>query len=416
MIDFKSILKEQKEELESISAREKIILRENLEEAKEHLVHPNVLVITGIRRCGKSIFAYLIVKEEEFIYINFDDERLANINPGDLNEILCAGYELFGNTEYIILDEIQNIKGWELFVNRLRRTKKVIITGSNSNLLSSELATHLTGRHTDIRLFPFSFKEYLKYKGFQLSRAYTTLEKSQIINLLEEYIKIGGMPEAYKLGNTMLLNIYEDILTKDIILRYRLTKFTELKNLSRYIISNSGTEISYNKLTKTLGIGHVSTISNWIAYMESAFLYFKTERFDYKLKKQYLSNKKFYCIDTGLINNIGFKFSEEKGRLMENLVAIELQRRKNVQQTEVYYWKDNYHKEVDFILKKDRKIIEQIQVTYTNTKTDIKERETEAMKKAGKELKTNKNIIITWNYESEEKGIKYIPLWKWLLE
>jgi hypothetical protein len=412
MVDFKSIIKEQREEINKIMTREHIIDREALGEAHKYLSSPNVIVITGIRRCGKSIFSYLLEKGKTFIYINFDDERLSTITTEELDTLLGAAYELYGDREYIVLDEIQNIKGWELFANRLRRTKKVIITGSNSNLLSSELATHLTGRHIDIKLFPFSFKEFLLYKKFNLSKAYTTKEKSELQQQLEEYITLGGMPESYTFGKQILIGIYEDIITKDILLRYNITKNTEFKNLSKYLITNSGTEISFSKIGEQLNIGHVSTVSNWITYLENSFLFFRTDRFDYKLKKQYLSNKKYYCIDTGLINNIGFTFTENKGRLMENLVAIELQRRKTVENHEIYFWKDTQDKEVDFIIKKDTKITELIQVTYANTKTDIKERETESLQKATKELKCQNTKIITWNYEDTH----CTPLWKWLLE
>jgi len=416
MVDFKSIVKEQREELDRITTCENIIDREALIDARKYLSRPNVLVITGIRRCGKSIFSYLLDKEKIFAYINFDDERLSNMLTEELDSLLSAIYELYGEIEHIILDEIQNIKGWELFVNRLRRTKKVIITGSNSNLLSSELATHLTGRHIDIKLFPFSFKEFLLYKKFSLSNAYTTKEKAELLQLLEEYITLGGMPESYKFGNQILVGIYEDIITKDILLRHDITKNVEFKNLARYLITNSGTEISYSKIGETLNIGHVSTVSNWASYLENAFLFFKVERFDFKLKKQYLSNKKFYCIDTGLINSIGFKFSENKGRLMENLVAIELQRRKISDNIETYFWKDAVNKEVDFIIKKDTKIRELIQVTYANSKIEIKDREIESLRKASKELKCSNTTIITWNYEAEIENIQYIPLWKWLIE
>jgi predicted AAA+ superfamily ATPase len=416
MVDFKSIVKEQREELDRIMTRENIIDREALIGAQKYLSYPNVLVITGIRRCGKSIFSYLLDKGKIFGYINFDDERLSNMLAAELDLLLSAVYELYGEVEYIILDEIQNIKGWELFVNRLRRTKKVIVTGSNSNLLSSELATHLTGRHIDIKLFPFSFKEFLLYKKFSLSNAYTTKEKAGLLQLLEEYITLGGMPESYKFGNQILVGIYEDIITKDILLQHHISKNVEFKNLARYLITNSGTEISYSKMGEMLNIGHVSTVSNWTSYLENAFLFFKVDRFDFKLKKQYLSNKKFYCIDTGLINSIGFKFSENKGRLMENLVAIELQRRKISDNIEAYFWKDTVNKEVDFIIKKDTKITELIQVTYANSKIEIKDREIESLQKAGKELKCSNKTIITWNYEAEIENIQYVPLWKWLTE
>lgn len=420
-MDFKSIIKEQREELEKIEKDEKIIERTNLEESKKALKYPNILAILGIRRCGKSIFSYLLAKQHKFAYINFDDERLAGLKSEDLNKILESFYELYENIDYIILDEIQNVDNWELFVNRLRRTKKIILTGSNSKLLSGELSTHLTGRYLDKLLFPFSFREFLKLKGLKENKAYTSQEKSEVMKFLSEYLEIGGFPEVYKFGKGMISRIYEDILTKDIILRYNITKREEIKKLAKYLITNSSEETTYSKLGRIFNIKHVSTISNWVSYLENAFLIFKLERFDFKLKQQFIAPKKVYCIDSGLMNSIGFKFSENKGKVIENEVLLELQRRKSIDKAlEVYYWKDYQQNEVDFVLKRDKKIEQLIQVSYVNSKEEIKEREINALLKASKELRCKNLLIITWDYETEEKfernNIKFVPLWKWLLE
>ena len=420
-MDFKSIIKEQREELEKIEKEEKIIERTGLNKSKESLKYPNILAILGIRRCGKSIFSYLLAKPHKFAYINFDDERLAGLKSDDLNKILESFYELYENIDYIILDEIQNVDNWELFVNRLRRTKKIILTGSNSKLLSGELSTHLTGRYLDIILFPFSFKEFLKLKEVKENKVYTTQEKAEIMKTLQEYLEIGGFPEAYKFGKGMISKIYEDILTKDILLRYNISKKEEIKKLAKYLITNSSGEITYSKLARIFDIKHVSTISNWISYLENAFLIFRLERFDFKLKQQFIAPKKVYCIDSGLMNTIGFKFSENRGKVIENEVALELQRRKAKENSfEVYYWKDYQQNEVDFIIKKDKKIESLIQVSYINSKEEIKEREINALLKASKELRCKNLIVITWDYETEEKFggeiIKFVPLWKWLLE
>jgi len=420
-MDFKSIIKEQREELENIEKEEKIIERTGLNKSKESLKYPNILAILGIRRCGKSIFSYLLAKPHKFAYINFDDERLAGLKSEDLNKILESFYELYENIDYIILDEIQNVDNWELFVNRLRRTKKIILTGSNSKLLFGELSAHLTGRYLDIILFPFSFKEFLKLKEVKENKVYTTQEKAEIMKTLQEYLEIGGFPEAYKFGKGMISKIYEDILTKDILLRYNISKKEEIKKLAKYLITNSSGEVTYSKLARIFNIKHVSTISNWISYLENAFLIFRLERFDFKLKQQFIAPKKVYCIDSGLMNSIGFKFSENKGKVIENEVALELQRRKAKENSfEVYYWKDYQQNEVDFVIKKDRKVEQLIQVSYINSKEEIREREINALLKASKELRCKNLIVITWDYETEEKfdgeNIKFVPLWKWLLE
>ncbi|MCG2726481.1 MAG: ATP-binding protein [Elusimicrobia bacterium] len=419
-MNFKSIIKEQREELENIESSEKIIQRESFNKAKSFLKYPNILVITGIRRCGKSIFSYLIAKNENFGYINFDDERLLGLKIDSLDKILQAFYELYGDIEYVILDEIQNIYGWELFANRLRRTKKVIITGSNSKLLSGELATHLTGRYIDIALSPFSFREFLTIHQIKTQDDYTTREKAIILKLLNEYLKVGGFPEINKFGKAMLSRVYNDIMVKDISLRYKIRKTTSIKELAKYVITNFSREISYAKLAKILNIKRVSTISNWLSYLQESFLIFKLERFSFKIKQQIIAPKKIYCADNGIVNAIAFKFSENIGYLMENAVAIELQRRKmSDSSSEIYYWKNHQQYEVDFLVKYGNKVKELIQVTYAFDENEINDREIKSLIKASAELNCEDLSVITWDYEAEAlfkgKKIKFIPLLKWLL-
>ena len=385
-----------------------------------------IIVITGFRRVGKTYLLFhvlnrLLREREQAVYINFDDERLAVVETNDLNRVLEAFYELYGDVEYIVLDEIQNIEKWELFVNRLRRTKKVIITGSNSKLLTGELATHLTGRYLDIQLFPFSFREFLRMKRFKRSMVYTTKEKAKLFRLLNEYLKLGGLPEVYKFGKGILPRIYDDIITKDIVLRYRIRKREELRKLARYLITNFSGEISYSKISRILGIKHVSTVSNWISYLEQAFLVIKLERFDFKLKQQFVAPKKIYCIDSGIVNSIGFGLSENTGRIMENTVAVELQRKCAVGRAfEVYYWKDHQQNEVDFVLKKGPKVIQLVQVTYATSRDEVNERETKSLLKASRELRCKNLLVITWDFKGKEKigerYVTFIPLWSWLMQ
>lgn len=420
-MDFSQIIKEQREELEEVEQRERIIGRDGLEKTAAFLKHPNILAVMGVRRCGKSIFSYLLARRNRFGYINFDDERLGGLKSHDLNRILQAFYELYGDVDYIILDELQNVKKWELFANRLRRTKRVIITGSNSKLLSGELATHLTGRYIDFTLFPFSFNEFLDWKGIKKAKVYTTKEKAEILKFLKRYLEVGGFPEVGKFGRAILPRIYKDIVTKDILLRHKIRKEEEIKNLTRYLINNFSAEISYSKLCKIIGIKHVSTVSKWVSYLEDSFLILKLDRFAFKLKQQFLAPKKVYCVDTGIINTIGFGFSENIGRLMENTIAIELQRRKFLDiPFETYYWKDYQQREVDFVVKQGTRVEQLIQVTYATDKEEIKDREIKALIKASSELDCKNLLVISWDYEAEEKirgkRIKFTPLWKWLLQ
>jgi len=381
------------------------------------------IVILGVRRAGKSILSMQTFYGRKFAYINFDDERLIDLNTSDLNKILQAFYELYGSdVNNLIFDEIQNVRGWELFITRLRDTNKVIVTGSNSNLLGGELATHLTGRHIDVTLFPFSFKEFLRYKNVGADGTFTTEEKARLMSLLKDYLKNGGFPEAVKSGKEIVTSIYNDIVNKDIIDRHKIKNREDLRKIARYLISNSANEFTFESLKGISGVNSLITLSNWVRYLEEAYLLFRLERFSFKLKQTFKAPKKIYCIDNSIIGNIGVKLSEDFSGLMENLVAIELFKRKSYGkiQQEIYYWKDHQQHEVDFLIKENFKVNQIIQVTYASSREFIKQIEVLNILLASKELHCNDLLVITWDYGAEEKvkgkKIKFIPLWKWLLD
>ncbi|RMF88840.1 MAG: ATP-binding protein [Methanobacteriota archaeon] len=420
--EIKRVAVSQREEIEDIFERERIIDREVDEPSlMRYIRFPNILAVLGARRCGKSMLSWLLFKDKRFGYLNFDDERLHGIEARELDKVLQSSYELYGgDIEYIILDEIQNVPGWELFANRLRRTKKVIITGSNSNLLSGELSTHLTGRYMDFTLFPFSFREFLDLSGVSFSKSdfYSTKKISRVRLLLEDYMKLGGFPEAYKFGARLPVKIYEDIINKDVIQRYGIRYKKALKDISRYLISNSAGEITYSKIKSVCSIRDVHTVRNYVSYLESAYLFFILERFSYKLKQQVIAPKKVYAIDTGIIGSMSFKMSSNTGKLMENIVAVELLRRKSYwhNRWEIYYWKDHLHHEVDFLVKEGQRVKQLIQVTYVSRKEEMEKREITSLFRASKELRCKDLLVITWDYESSDGQIKFIPLWKWLLQ
>jgi predicted AAA+ superfamily ATPase len=423
--EIKEVVTSQAEEIKEKWQKTKIIKRHvDKNRLKGYLSYPNILAILGIRRCGKSILSIQLLKDEKYGYVNFDDERLANFNYKDFDKVLQAFVELYGEVEYIILDEPHNIEKWELFANRLRRTKKVIITGSNSKMLSGELATFLTGRYIDFVLFPFSFDEFLDYKEFSFEEkdAYSINKIGAVKKYLEEYIKIGGLPEAYLFGREILVRIYSDIIEKDIIKRLKIKRKATFKEFAKYLISLSGSEFTLSKLKNVFGVKDVHTIKNWISGMEDAFLIKMLQRFSPKLKEQFIAPKKVYCMDTGLGNVISYKLSENRGRLIENLVAIELLRRKSywLNNWEIFYWKDYQQNEVDFVIKEGLEIKQLIQVTCASSKDEIERREIKALIKASELLKCEDLLIITWDYEDEikvnSKAIMCLPLWKWLLK
>jgi len=420
--EIKEVIASQREEIEEKFEKTKIIEREiDKERLKGFLKSPNILAILGVRRCGKSTLSLQLLRNEEYGYINFDDERIMDFNVKDFDKTMEAFYELYGKIENIILDEPHNIRGWELFVNRLRRTKKVIVTGSNSKMLSGELATHLTGRHIDFTLYPFSFREFLTYNDFEIGDYITTAKMGLIKNLLRDYFSQGGFPERYILGKEMLVNIYFDILEKDIIRRIKLKKKVAFKEMVKYLVSNFSSEITFSKLKNILDIKDQHTIKNWIDGLEQAYLIKMIERFSPKLKESVIAPRKVYCIDTGIIEVISFRLSENIGRIMENIIAIELLRRKSYWYPgmEIFYWKDHQGREVDFLIKEGTSVKELIQVTYASGRDEIESREIKSLIKASNELKCKDLLLITWDYEDEMKmdsnTIRCIPLWKWLL-
>jgi len=427
--DIKQVIIDQKKGLESYTKKERIIERELLKEYKKNILSNLIKVIQGIRRCGKSTLAYQLLQEKNFAYANFDDERLASLETEDMNRVLETFYEVYGKFRFILLDEIQNIYGWELFVNRLQRQGfNIVITGSNAKLLSKELATHLTGRHIPLELFPFSFKEFLRYYGIEFDiKLLSTEERGLIKNRLNTYIQTGGFPEALKENidiKSYLLSLYSTIINKDVVLRNRVKYTKTLKDISNYLISNYSCQMSFNKLKNIFAIKSIHTALNYVSFLEEAYLFFFLKRISSKYKESLIANRKVYVIDTGLINALNIKFSQDKGKLYENIVALELLRKKALGNREIYYWQDIYKKEVDFVIKEGLKIKQLIQVCYDISDLETRKRETKALLSASSELKCKNLLIITENKEAEEKiewfgikrKVKFVPLWKWLLE
>ena len=415
---IREIVIEQREEMREIFEKEKIIEREMRNEAKRYIQVPNILAILGVRRCGKSMLSWEIFKDEKFGYINFDDERLVGMKAEDLNKVLEVFYELYGKgLKCIVLDEPQNIEKWELFANRLRRTKRVIVTGSNSKLLSGELATALTGRFVSFTIFPFSFKELLKFYGVGIENI-TTSVRGEVFKYLKEYLELGGFPERFRLGERIINEIYFSILTKDVLRRGKVKKEVELKKISNFLIGNFSKEFSFRSVKEFTGVKHLSTVSKWVDLLEQAYLLFVVERFSFKLKKPVFAPKKVYCVDNGLANSVSFRVAENFGRLMENTVFLELLR-KRVYGLEIYYYKDALQHEVDFVVKEGLRIKQLIQVTYASGRDEIEKREIKSLLKASKELGCKNLLVITWDFEGDEslegRKIKFVPLWKWLV-
>jgi len=416
---LKEVLLEQQARINRMKSQD-FILREKLSGVKKFIELKHSIVITGVRRCGKSVFLSEIMNNfyEKFYYVNFEDERLASFELGDFNMLYEVCLELFGKCKVFSLDEVQNVDGWERWVRRKYEDNfKFFITGSNARLLSKELATSLTGRHLQFSIYPFSFREFLDFKKFVFKKEdlYLIERRVLLVKYFSEYLKKGGFPEFLKYEQKEILQGYfNDIIQRDIVERHNIKNVKQLKEFARYLITNSGNLVSYNKLKKIGEIKSVNTVIKYFSYLEDAYLLFSLPYFSYSLKKQTANQFKIYAIDNGLKEAISFKFSEDLGKLYENMVAIELKRRNK----EFYYWKNIQHEEVDFVIK-EKKVDELIQVCYSTEDTNTKNRELKALLKASKELKCNKLLVITSDYEGEEKSgnkkIRFVPLWKWIL-
>ncbi len=423
--DLKSVIISQRQQMEELFQQEEIIERERgFESVRPLLRYPNILAILGVRRSGKSVFTWLMLRGEKFGYINFFDERLASLRSEELSKVVQAFSELYSEVNYFILDEIQRVQGWERFVSRLRTTKRIVITGSNSGLLRGNLSSFITGRHSDVVLFPFSFREFLKVNRVDLDRDWyqSDVKTATVKRLFNDFLIKGSFPEVQKFGTRILQEIYRDIVENDIILQHKIRNREAIRSLSLYLASNICKEISFEKLTGYLSIKNGHTVAKYVGYLEEAYMFFLLQRFSFKLKEQFIAPRKVYVIDTGIADSISFRVGQDRGRQMENIVFVELMRRNQylALNQELYYWKDHRGREVDFVLKKGNEVVELIQVTYVSSRIEINDRETASLILASKELKCGALTVITWDYEAEElkedKLIKFTPVWKWLLQ
>ena len=380
----------------------------------------NILIISGIRRSGKSTIQRVLqdLLPESDYYFNFDDERLIHFQLQDFQMLLETFIELFGKQSTFYFDEIQNIKGWEQFIRRLyERGNKIFITGSNAKLLSQELGTHLTGRYVQFEIYPLSLKEIIQHEYPQVltKKALSTDDTGIILQHFADYLKHGGIPEYFKFRKSEYLkDLYEGIIYRDIITRYNISNERSLRELVYYFASNIGKEFSYTRLGEAIGLSSPHTVSNYCSYLEKCYLCFFLSRYSHSLQKQIQYKKKCYMIDPALIRTIGFRVSEDKGRLLENIVFLQLKR----QGQEVYFHKNQ--KECDFIIRKNNLIVQAIQVTTSIFNEKVKQREIEGLVEAMDTYNLEEGIILTENEQEmlniDKYRIKIIPIWKWLLD
>ncbi len=380
----------------------------------------DVVIISGIRRCGKSTLLDNIRSQnsQSDYYLNFDDERLVNFTVEDFAKLVEVFLELFGEQNTFYFDEIQNIPNWERFVRRLHNEgQKVYITSSNASMLSRELGTHLTGRYVELQLYPFSFVEFLRFEDVKYDEKLhlNTRQKVQLLKHVGDYLEQGGLPGYLQNQDTKRLQtLYESIIYRDIVVRYNIPDAKPLKEMIYFCASNIGKELSFNAVTKLVGLKNPTSIKEYFAYCEDSFLMFLVPQFAHSLKKQIYAPKKVYFIDTALARSVGFRSSSDYGRFLENMVFLQLKR----QGKEVYYHRNK--KECDFLVRTNAQIVEAIQVTADMSNDETRQREITGLCEAMEQYNLSSGVIITVEESGEEivegKTIKIIPIWKWLLE
>lgn len=408
-----------------------------LSRIKKYLLTDEIVALTGVRRSGKSTILLQVLKglikdkipRINTLYINFEDPQFYNFLKIDLLDDIWQAYLDYLKPKgkiYLVLDEIQNIKGWEHWVRSAYDRKenvKIFVTGSNAELLSPEFATVLTGRHLELSVTPLSFKEFLKFKGIDVKpdKLWQLKMKNDLRNLALEYSKIGGFPKVVLtqdelLRKELLAQYFNDILTKDVVERYKIKDVGKLKSLALFYSTNFTRSYSFNKVKKVADFSlSLDSVRRFSHYLENSFLISFLSRFSYSLKNQMQAQRKVYLVDNGIHNAIAFKFSEDKGKLLENAVFQHLKSRNK----EIYFFSEK--KEVDFVCKEGLKINELINVCYSLEDKETFLRETSALIEGMKYFKLKESKIIVAEGKNAKLihsgfDISIVPFYQWALE
>jgi hypothetical protein len=389
-----------------------------------YLQVPEIKVLEGARRVGKSTLIYQVIekllkREKDVLYVNFEDEVLKKYT---LNEIVSA-YREIAPLNSLFIDEIQNCKDWVPFIRKAYDRKEIPqiwISGSNSSFIKKEFATLLTGRNITIKVYPLSFNEYLRFKSVQDAKSPISTKKEALIKgHFVNYIEVGAFPAVVLrpvLQKELLISYFEDFIYKDIASRHEVN-LLKIKELGIYLATNSAKPFSYRGCSSALGM-HPKTITDYCSYFYEIFLFNELYKFDYSLKNQISGEKKIYIVDLGLASAISFRFSEDQGRILENVVHNELRRCGE----EIYFHKQKF--ECDFLIKRDLKISQAIQVSKSLEDPEVKKREFRGLLEAMHIHQLSEGLILTLEEESSEEvreenrqmKIKIMPIWKWLTQ
>ena len=393
---------------------------DRMEEQFLELDSPLAQIVIGVRRSGKSTLCHKFLKQNNinYAYINFDDERTVNFQTEDFDRLLEALTIVYGDFKYLFIDEPQNVNYWHLFVNRLLRMQiHVFLTGSNAKLLSGELATHLTGRYNQIELYPLSFSEYATLLHVEKSPLLIR-DKAALQIAYENYLTKGGLPEIVRLNRwrNYIANIFNAILERDIIQRFHIRYPSVFHDIALYLLSNFTHECNYDRIAATFGVASDKTVRKYVSYLEQAYLFIPLHKFSYKSRIR-TRNAKLYVVDTAFASAMNELSSNEEGGKLENIVFLELLRRRRVHNYELFYHKNGY--EIDFVLTHGKKVVELIQVCSDISNERTLQRELKALTNGSEELHCTTLTLIT-NSDSKkmlykDKNIRIVSVKEWLL-
>ncbi len=379
------------------------------------LSNHNVKLITGPRRVGKSTQALLMLKDKNFAYLNFDDNRL--LDMWDEDRVMPLLDDVYPNYEYLLLDEVQNVPNWDIWVSKLyRRGINMVITGSNANMLSGEMATMLTGRYLEINMLPFSLEETFTWNKFDIKNINES-NKDIVRGIEDDYLFNGGYPESVvqrSITQNYLHTLFDSILYKDIVRRHKVRNVTDLHNVANYLLSNFCNPLSYNDVADALALSSVSTTKKFMNYLHEPFLFYYLPRYNNKLKLMKKAAQKVYVVDNGFVASSAFNLSENLGRLLENQVFVELIRRGYDPERSLFYYRSRNDKEVDFVLRTGSKVERLIQVCYDISNTKTEKREVDSIIECAEELHCQNLCIVTFNekrtIEKKDMKIEVIPI------
>ena len=411
---MKTIILNQRRERDELMSRPYLMRRSN-QDTDLLLSSSLIKLITGPRRVGKSTQALLMLRDKNFAYLNFDNYSL--LDAWDANLVMRMLDDVYPGYEYILLDEVQNLDGWDLWVSELYRLgKNLVITGSNARMLSSEMATVLTGKYLQLEMLPFGLEEFFDWNKLDL-HFLNPEDKTNSLVLADDYLRNGGYPEVVasrQMTRSYLDTLFDSIVWKDVAKRHNVRNVTDLNNLAMYLVSNFCNPVSANDLTTELGFSSVNTTRKYMDYLHEPYLFYYLSRYNNKLKLMKKAPRKVYVVDNGFVTSKAFSLSDNLGRLLENQVFIELVRRGYDVERTMFYYRSRNDKEVDFVLRKEAHIERLVQVCYDMSNPKTEKREVDSIVECAGELKCSNLVIVTNNdkrtIEKDGYKIDVVPI------